>query len=906
MTILQVLRKAEKDMAIRPIKIFYCYACEDNALQKQLTNHLAPLRRLRNITGWFGHDIRAGAVGERESKEQLESADIILLLISADFMASDYCYMVEMTRALERHKAGTACVIPIILRPVKWEDTPLGDLSPLPTNRVPVTLWSNPDAAWLDIVQGINKVVKDLPLRQLLPSQKADILYKEQGSLFGQLIGKKYLLGELIGEGGFSQVYKAQHLDIQRQQAVKILLEQYFRKSEFRDRFYREVRAIASLDHPHIIHLDDFGVETSQAYLVMPYMSGGTFQGVLESHQGFLEWDQIIFYLEQICAALDYAHKQGIVHLDLKPLNLLLDSNGKLVLSDFGLAHLMKEGVIAGGSSLRIGTPHYMAPEHIKGSPERRSDLFSLGVILYQILVGRLPFEGLPYETILVKNMTEWPPAPRLLRPELSQAVEDMLAKALAKQPEQRYQTAYEFLAAFKKALAPAFDSNHRSLSQSTKIWELPSNWLLNNPIATNLQIPDADILDIAKTIHNTLRAFRVEAEVRPEDINIGPTMIRFGIRSTGKPLMQEDEQGRSVPVKDSVGKIIYETDTRVSHIMALQNDFALVLKVKTVRIEAPRPGRPYVSVVIPNNNRRPVTLREILESEEFQTAKTKSKLVVALGRDTAGAARVGDLAQMPHMLIAGATKASQSACIHTIISSIIAQATPEDVRMLLIASSMVELSIYDGIPHLLAPVVLDMKKVVDLLRIEIAEMERRYRLFSQLSVRNLGGYRKLRTEHSGRGDEPLDNLPSIVIIVDELADPMMDAPNEVEGLICHLAQHGCAVGIHLVVATRRPSVDVITSPIKASIPTRISFMVSSAVDSQTIIDVGGAERLLDDGDMLYLSTSAGKPERIQGASVTDEEAEQLAQYWRQQAARHALTENQKAMPAAEPVPPSL
>jgi serine/threonine-protein kinase len=185
----------------------------------------------------------------------------------------------------------------------------------------------------------------------------------------------------------------------------------------------------------------------------MPFISGGTLQGVLEKQQTFLEQDQVVFYMECICAALDYAHKWKIVHLDLKPLNLLLHEDGRLLLSDFGLAHLMKDGAVAGGSSLRAGTPHYMAPEHIKGFPEKRSDLFSLGVILYQMLVGRLPFDGLSYDAILMKNMTEWPPAPRLLRPDLPQAVEDILARALTKRPEERYQTASDFLAAFKTAI---------------------------------------------------------------------------------------------------------------------------------------------------------------------------------------------------------------------------------------------------------------------------------------------------------------------------------------------------------------------------------------------------------------------------------------------------------------------
>ena len=338
-------------------------------------------------------------------------------------------------------------------------------------------------------------------------------------------------------------------------------------------------------------------------------------------------------------------------------------------------------------------------------------------------------------------------------------------------------------------------------------------------------------------------------------------------------------------------GNIVYEQRTRVSRIMALQNDLALVLEAKSIRMEAPVPGRPYVGVEIPNKNSRLVTLREILESKEYAAAKAKSKLAMALGKDVGGAVRIGDLARMPHMLIAGATGSGKSVCLNAIIGSFLMQATPDDVRILMVDPKMVELNMYNGIPHLLAPVVTEVDKVVGLLKIAIAEMEKRYRLFSQLSVRNLEGYRKLRAERLAHGDNTLKNLPAIVIIIDELADLMMAAPEEVEGSICRLAQLARATGIHLIIATQRPSVDVITGLIKANIPTRISFMVSSAVDSRTIIDMGGAERLLGRGDMLYLPADAGKPERIQGAFVADDEAERLVSYWKQQAAEHAAAQ---------------
>ncbi len=435
--------------------------------------------------------------------------------------------------------------------------------------------------------------------------------------------------------------------------------------------------------------------------------------------------------------------------------------------------------------------------------------------------------------------------------------------------------------------------------------WKLPDIRLLNNPEEVKLHMLGDDTTSLAKIIQDTLRSFRVDAEVKPEDISIGPTVIRFGIRPTGKPEMKLDEKGRQIPVRDASGNIVYESRTRVSRIMALQSDLALVLEVKSIRMEAPVPGRPYVGVEIPNKNSRLVTLREVLESKEYLAARAKSKLAVALGKDVAGTVRVGDLARMPHLLIAGATGSGKSVSINAIIGSILMQATPDDVRLLMVDPKMVELIMYNGIPHLLAPVVTEVERVVAMLKIAIVEMEKRYRLFSQLGVRNLDGYRKQRAERIARGDTSLKNLPAIVIIIDELADLMMSAPEEIEGMICRLAQLARATGIHLVIATQRPSVDVITGLIKANIPTRISFMVSSAVDSRTIIDMGGAERLLGRGDMLYLPADAGKPERIQGAFVADDEVDNLVNYWKQQVQeRTTLMNRGKKGQEAAAVPP--
>ena len=408
--------------------------------------------------------------------------------------------------------------------------------------------------------------------------------------------------------------------------------------------------------------------------------------------------------------------------------------------------------------------------------------------------------------------------------------------------------------------------------------WTLPPLHLLNTAPESRSTNALEHAERLAAIIERTLRSFAVDAEVRRSDISVGPTIIRFGIRPLER--IRTDDKGRAVT--DNTGEPIV-TRTRVSRIMNLKDDLALVLEVKSLRMEAPVPERPYVGIEIPNMFGKMVTLREILESKEFTATGAKSKLTVALGRDVAGRIRVGDISRFPHVLIAGATGAGKSVCLNAFIASIIMEATPAEVRFVMIDPKMVELMMYDGIPHLLAPVITDPAQVVAVLDKAIGEMEHRYRLFSRLGVRNLAGYHAMRTSQRPE----LDPLPHIVLIIDELADLMIVAPDDVERQICRLAQLARATGIHLVVATQRPSVDVITGLIKANIPTRIAFMVASGVDSRTILDSVGAEHLLGKGDMLFLASDVAKGERIQGAYVADDEVERLAHFWRSQRQHH-------------------
>lgn len=339
----------------------------------------------------------------------------------------------------------------------------------------------------------------------------------------------------------------------------------------------------------------------------------------------------------------------------------------------------------------------------------------------------------------------------------------------------------------------------------------------------------------------DTLASFGVGAKVL--DVSMGPTVTRYEIQPNA--------------------------GVKVSKIINLADDIALNLAATGVRIEAPIPGKAAIGIEIPNKNNMPVCLRDVVETEIFRNYR--SKLAFAVGKDIAGNVVVGDIAKMPHLLIAGATGSGKSVCINTLITSILYKATPEQVRFLMVDPKVVELGIYNGIAHLLIPVVTEPKKAAGALNWAVIEMNNRYKLFAENNVRDLNGYNELIRER-GEGEA----LPQIVIIIDELADLMMVAPSEVEDSICRLAQMARAAGMHLVIATQRPSVNVITGVIKANIPSRISFAVSSQIDSRTILDMAGAEKLLGRGDMLFYPIGQPKPLRVQGSFISDKEVERV------------------------------
>lgn len=397
---------------------------------------------------------------------------------------------------------------------------------------------------------------------------------------------------------------------------------------------------------------------------------------------------------------------------------------------------------------------------------------------------------------------------------------------------------------------APAAPASEPVSQPLARPYQIPSIDFLQNGVS-RAEDPavDQEMKEKAGILVETLKSFGVT--VRITGIFRGPSVTRYEIQPAA--------------------------GIKVSKITGLADDIALSLAAQGVRIEAPIPGKPAIGIEVPNSHKDTVSLREILESDSFRSSR--SKLAFAVGRDIAGNAVVGDIARLPHMIIAGATGSGKSVCTNSIIMSILYHATPEEVKLILIDPKIVEFTVYEGIPHLLIPVVTDPKKAAGALNWAVQEMQRRYNLFAENSVRDLGDYNAAAAQ-PGSGLEP---MPQIVVIIDELADLMMTTSKEVEDSICRLAQKARAAGMHLIIATQRPTTDIITGLIKANIPSRIALSVMSQVDSRTILDTGGAEKLLGHGDMLYLPNGKIKPVRVQGCFTSTKEIEKVVDFIKSQ-----------------------
>lgn len=399
--------------------------------------------------------------------------------------------------------------------------------------------------------------------------------------------------------------------------------------------------------------------------------------------------------------------------------------------------------------------------------------------------------------------------------------------------------------------------------------WQLPNlKEILEPPTATSIN--EEYVEQRARLIEETLASFGAPAQV--VETNRGPSVTQFGV----EPLFIETRNGR--------------TRVRVSKIVSLSDDLALALAAPRIRIQAPVPGRSYVGIEVPNDEMVRVGLRDIMETETYQ--RTKKPLSFALGRDVSGHPAVADLGSLPHLLIAGTTGSGKSVCVNSILTSLLLNNTPDDLRLILVDPKRVELTGYNGIPHLLAPVVVEVDRVIGALQWMTREMDKRYHEFAQVGARNIQDYNTRIKTQGGR------KLPYLVIIIDELADLMMLAPDETERTITRLAQLARATGIHLILATQRPSVDVVTGLIKANFPARIAFAVASNTDSRVILDQPGAERLLGRGDMLFQSPEAPAPVRLQGVFVADTEIHRLVEFWRIQTGQVSAY----AVPGSAPV----
>ena len=394
----------------------------------------------------------------------------------------------------------------------------------------------------------------------------------------------------------------------------------------------------------------------------------------------------------------------------------------------------------------------------------------------------------------------------------------------------------------------------------SNIVWKYPPLSILSENISGKAD--RGDVRGNAAIIEQTLEAFGISAKV--VEVNGGPAVTQYALEV-------------------AIG-------TKLSKISALSNDLALALAAPTgqIRIEAPIPGRSLVGIELPNKSPEFVSLRKMLESDAMHGSK--SKLAVSLGLEVSGKPVVADISKMPHVLIAGSTGSGKSVCINAFIASILFRASPDEVRFIMVDPKRVELNNYNGIPHLLSPVIVDQEKVLSALKWLTIEMDRRYKLFAEVGVRNIDAY----NEMSG-----FQSIPYIILIIDELADIMLFAPVEVEDTITRLAQMSRATGIHLVLATQRPSVDVITGLIKANIPARIAFAVSSMIDSRVILDAPGAEKLLGRGDMLFIPPGQAKPSRIQGAFVSDKEVSMLIDFLKKQGVQPNYTEEVTSMPVS-------
>ncbi|MBU2536780.1 MAG: DNA translocase FtsK [Chloroflexi bacterium] len=510
-----------------------------------------------------------------------------------------------------------------------------------------------------------------------------------------------------------------------------------------------------------------------------------------------------------------------------------------------------------------LGGQFQRRPEKVPKYLEKQLDEERRAVPPHVALHPRVPFEEKP---AMPREMEEPIVRPEKVIPK-SPLMTPLEKEAVARTPTQAPTT---------EELKQVAQEVWKKYGQSSDLvvvdgWRLPPIDILDT--TPEIEFSEADNVRRAKIIEDALASYGVETKV--VQINAGPTVTQFGVEpGWDRRLKERKERDRNGEVKVTLEEVS-KTRVKVERITSLANDLALALAAPSIRIEAPVPGKSIVGIEVPNTSISVVSLRSVIESGAYQKLQARAKLALALGKGAGGESMAGDLSRMPHLLIAGATGSGKTVCLNAIICCMLLYNTPFDTRFIMVDPKRVELTPYNSIPHLAIPVIVDTKKALSALRWLSQEMDQRYQKLAAAGARNIEGYNKNR--------EGTDKLPYMVLVIDELADLMMTSFDEVEHTLCRLAQLSRATGIHLVVATQRPSVDVVTGLIKANFPTRISFAVTSQVDSRTILDGAGAEKLLGRGDMLYMPTEASKPKRLQGCFVSDPEVERLVYFWNSQ-----------------------